>query len=101
MGLKSTFSLAGLQTTVTRFNKSGLLYINTQREMSSSEGQRKKERKEEERDEFSEDKMRQQDMVMGDRRRECKSRFSVSRESSLFIQSPKMYRLLKVRREEM
>lgn len=39
MGLKSTFSLAGLQTT--RFNKSGLLYINTHRERSSSKGMSK------------------------------------------------------------
>lgn len=38
MGLKSTFSLARLQTTITRFNKSGLSYVNTHREMSSSEG---------------------------------------------------------------
>ncbi len=69
MGLKSIFSLAGLQTTITCFNKSGLLYINTQREMSSSEGQRKKGRKEEERDELSKDTMRQQETVkMGDRR---------------------------------
>lgn len=29
MGLKSTFSLAGLQTAITRFNKSELSYINT------------------------------------------------------------------------
>lgn len=56
MGLKSIFSLAGLQTTITRFNMPGLLYIKTRREMSSSKGQRNKGKKEEERDEQSEDK---------------------------------------------
>lgn len=59
MGLKSTFSLAGLQTTTTRFNKHGLSYINTHTEKSSVDEQRKKKHKEE-RGEQSEDKMQQE-----------------------------------------
>lgn len=100
-GFKSTFSLAGHQTTTTRFYKHGLSYINTHTETSSVDGQKKKKQGRRKRwTKWGQDATRNSLAIkMGDKSRECKSSFSISskQQTQSFHLIPKTYRLLKVR----